>query len=30
MQIYALRARFDRFAEKLPDPFRLFRRPARR
>jgi ubiquinone biosynthesis protein COQ9 len=30
MQIYALRARFDRFAEKLPDPFRLFRRPVRR
>jgi ubiquinone biosynthesis protein COQ9 len=30
MKIYALRARFDRFAEQLPDPFRLFRRPADR
>jgi ubiquinone biosynthesis protein COQ9 len=30
MKIYALRARFDRFAEQLPDPFRLFRRPAGR
>src|SRR5882724_6816303 len=30
MKIYALRARLDRFAEQLPDPFRLFRRPAGR
>ena len=30
MKIYELRARFDRFAEQLPDPFRLFRRPAGR
>jgi ubiquinone biosynthesis protein COQ9 len=30
MKIYELRARFDRFAERLPDPFRLFRRPAGR
>jgi ubiquinone biosynthesis protein COQ9 len=30
MRIYALRSRFDRFAEQLPDPFRLFRRPAGR
>jgi ubiquinone biosynthesis protein COQ9 len=30
MRIYELRARVDRFAEQLPDPFRLFRRPAGR
>jgi ubiquinone biosynthesis protein COQ9 len=30
MKIYELRARFDRFAEQLPDPFRLFRKPAGR
>ena len=30
MKIYELRARLDRFAEQLPDPFRLFRRPAGR
>jgi ubiquinone biosynthesis protein COQ9 len=30
MKIYELRARFDRFAERLPDPFRLFRPPAGR
>jgi ubiquinone biosynthesis protein COQ9 len=30
MKIYELRARFDRLAEQLPDPFRLFRRPAGR
>jgi ubiquinone biosynthesis protein COQ9 len=30
MKIYALRSRFDRFAEQLPNPFRLFRRPAGR
>ena len=30
MKIYELRARFDRFAERLPDPFRLFRKPAGR
>jgi ubiquinone biosynthesis protein COQ9 len=30
MKIYALRSRFDRFAEQLPDPFRLFRKPAGR
>ena len=30
MKIYTLRSRFDRFAEQLPDPFRLFRRPAGR
>jgi ubiquinone biosynthesis protein COQ9 len=30
MKIYELRARLDRFVEQLPDPFRLFRRPAGR
>ena len=30
MQIYEIRARFDRFAAQLPDPFRLFRRSAGR
>jgi len=30
MKIYELRARLDRFAGQLPDPFRLFRRPAGR
>ena len=30
MKIYELRARFDRFAEQLPDPFRFFRKPAGR
>jgi ubiquinone biosynthesis protein COQ9 len=30
MKIYALRSRFDRFGEQLPDPFRLFRKPAGR
>lgn len=30
MKIYELRGRFDRFVEKIPDPFRFFRRPAGR
>ena len=30
MKIYELRARLDRFLEQLPDPFRLFRKPAGR
>ena len=30
MRIYDLRARVDRFVDQLPDPFRLFRRPAGR
>ncbi|MGH6959407.1 MAG: COQ9 family protein [Dongiaceae bacterium] len=30
MKIQQLRGRFDRFAENLPDPFRLFRHPAGR
>jgi ubiquinone biosynthesis protein COQ9 len=30
MRIYDLRARIDRLAGHLPDPFRLFRRPAGR
>jgi len=30
MKIYEIRARFDRFAGQLPDPFRLFRRTASR
>ena len=30
MKIYELRARLDRFVDQLPDPFRLFRRPAGR
>ena len=30
MKIYELRGRLDRFVEQLPDPFRLFRRPAGR
>ena len=30
MKIYEIRARFDRFAGQLPDPFRLFRRAAPR
>ena len=30
MKIYALRSGVDRFLEQLPDPFRLFRKPAGR
>jgi ubiquinone biosynthesis protein COQ9 len=30
MKIYALRGRVDRFLQQLPDPFRLFRKPAGR
>ncbi len=30
MKLYELRARVDRFADQLPDPFRHFRRPAGR
>jgi ubiquinone biosynthesis protein COQ9 len=30
MKIYELRSRLDRFVERLPDPFRLFRKPAGR
>jgi ubiquinone biosynthesis protein COQ9 len=30
MKIYELRAGVDRFMEQLPDPFRLFRKPAGR
>ena len=30
MKIYELRSRVDRFLEQLPDPFRLFRKPAGR
>jgi ubiquinone biosynthesis protein COQ9 len=30
MRIYDLRARVDRLIDQLPDPFRLFRRPAGR
>ncbi len=30
MKIYELRARLDRFVDQLPDPFRLFRKPAGR
>ena len=30
MKIYELRARVDRLMEQMPDPFRLFRRPAGR
>lgn len=30
MKIYELRSRLDRFADQLPDPFRLFRKPAQR
>ena len=30
MRIYDLRARVDRLVDRLPDPFRLFRRPAGR
>jgi len=30
MKIYELRGRVDRFLEQLPDPFRLFRKPAGR
>lgn len=30
MKLYELRGRFDRFVDQLPDPFRLFRRPAGR
>ena len=30
MRIYDMRARIDRLVDRLPDPFRLFRRPAGR
>jgi hypothetical protein len=30
MTIGQVRARLDRFLDQLPDPFRLFRRPAGR
>jgi ubiquinone biosynthesis protein COQ9 len=30
MKLYELRARIDRFVDQIPDPFRLFRRPAGR
>jgi ubiquinone biosynthesis protein COQ9 len=30
MRIYELRGKLDRFVDQLPDPFRLFRRPAGR
>jgi len=30
MKIYELRGRLDRFLDRLPDPFRLFRKPAGR
>jgi len=30
MRLYELRSRVDRFVDQLPDPFRLFRRPAGR
>jgi ubiquinone biosynthesis protein COQ9 len=30
MKLYELRARFDRFVDQMPDPFRLFRPPAGR